>query len=109
MSGLPRRAISSVSSRSACLPEIDVSSPGAVNGREFSTKSKAYQTVKALIENGMSADVYAELCMKALEADRLHVFNDPEVRQSMIDRHVANLADFDACLADLRSIQDGEG
>ena len=84
-------------------------SPGAVNGRKFSTKSKAYQTVKALIENGMSADVYAELCMKAIEADRLHVFNDPEVRQSMIDRHVANLADFDACLADLRSIQDGEG
>jgi short-subunit dehydrogenase len=84
-------------------------SPGAVNGREEYKKSKAYQTVKSLIENGMSAEVYAELCMKAIEANRLHVFNDPEVRQPMIDRHVANLADFDACLADLKSIQDGEG
>jgi NADP-dependent 3-hydroxy acid dehydrogenase YdfG len=83
-------------------------SPGAVNGREEYKQSKAYQTVKSLIENGMSAEVYAELSMKAIEANRLHVFNDPEVRQPMIDRHNANLADFDACLADLRSIQGGE-
>ena len=84
-------------------------SPGALNGTKDHKNSKSYQTVKALIENGMSADIYAELCMKAIEANRLHVFNDPEVRQSMIDRHTANLADFDACLADLRSIQDSEG
>lgn len=84
-------------------------SPGALSGGEDHKNSKSYKAVKALIENGMSADLYAELCMKAIEADRLHVFNDPEVRQSMIDRHNANLADFDACLADLGSIQDGEG
>jgi len=76
-------------------------SPGAVNNREKFKTSKAYLTVKSLIENGMSADVYAELCMKAVEANRLHVFNDPEARQAMIDRHTSNLADYDACLADL--------
>lgn len=84
-------------------------SPGAVDNRAEFKKSKAYQTVKSLIENGMTAEMYAELCIKAIESNRLHVFNDPEVRQSIVDRHNATLADFDACLADLRSIQDGEG
>lgn len=76
-------------------------SPGAAKTRDVFKQSKAYLTVKELIENGMSADVYAELCMKAIEANRLHVFNDPEVRDSIIARHEANLADFDACIADL--------
>ena len=76
-------------------------SPGAVNNREEFKTSHAYLAVKDLIENGMSPDVYAQLCMKAIEANRLHVFNDPEVRQAMIDRHTSNLADFDACIADL--------
>ena len=76
-------------------------SPGASQTREAFKQSKAYLTVKELIENGMSADVYAELCMKAIEANRLHVFNDPEVRDGIIARHEANLADFDACIADL--------
>jgi len=76
-------------------------SPGALKASKKIKTSKAYLTVKALIENGMSPDVYAELCMKAIEANRLHVFNDPDVRQAMIDRHAATLADFDACLVDL--------
>jgi len=76
-------------------------SPGADGSREEFKTSKAYLTVKSLIDNGMSPDVYAELCMKAIEANRMHVFNDPEVRQAMIDRHESNLADFDACIADL--------
>ena len=76
-------------------------SPGAVNNREEFKTSKAYLTIKGLIDNGMSPDDYAQLSMKAIEASRLHVFNDPDVRQAMIDRHTANLADFDACIADL--------
>jgi len=76
-------------------------SPGAVNNREAFKTSETYLAVKDLIENGMSPDLYAQLCMKAIEANRLHVFNDPEVRQAMIDRHTSNLADFDACIADL--------
>ncbi len=67
---------------------------------EFKT-SKAYLTVKALVENGMGADVYAELVMKAIEADRLHVFNDPEMRQAIVDRNAATLANYDANLKDL--------
>jgi NADP-dependent 3-hydroxy acid dehydrogenase YdfG len=76
-------------------------SPAAEIHREKFKQSDAYKTVRSLVENGMSPDVYAELCMKAIEANRLHVFNDPEARQAMIDRHEANLADYDACLADL--------
>lgn len=76
-------------------------SPGAVNNREAFKSSKPYLAIKELIENGMSPDDYAELVMKSVETNRLHVFNDPEARQHMIDRHEANLADYDACLSDL--------
>lgn len=76
-------------------------SPGMGATSAAFKQSKAYKTVKGMIENGMDPDRYAELCMTAIEANRLHVFNDPEARQAMVDRHVANLADFDACLADL--------
>lgn len=76
-------------------------SPGAVNNREAFKTSKPYLAIKDLIENGMGPDEYAELTMKSIEANRLHVFNDPEARQHMIDRHTANLADYDACLSDL--------
>ena len=63
--------------------------------------SKAYETVKDLIENGMDADVYAELCLKAVEANRLHVFNDPEARVAVEMRGKALLEDYDANLKDL--------
>ncbi len=76
-------------------------SPGAVNSREEFKSSKAYQTVKSLIENGMSPDIYAELCMKGIGANRMHIFNDPETRQAMLDRHTSTMADYDACLTDL--------
>ncbi len=80
-------------------------SPGAVDGRSEYKQSKAYNIVKSLIENGMSADTYSELCMKGIEADRMHIFNDAEMRTALIERHKANLADFDANLADLATIQ----
>lgn len=76
-------------------------SPGAVNNREKFKASKPYLAIKELIENGMSPEDYAELTMKSIEANRMHVFNDPEARQHMIERHEANLADYDACLSDL--------
>ena len=63
--------------------------------------SKHYQTVKALIENGMDADVYAELCLKAVEENRLHVFNDPDARQAVVERNKSLLSDYDANLKDL--------
>ena len=76
-------------------------SPGAVNSREEFKTSTQYLAVKDLVENGMEPDDYAELTMKSIEANRLHVFNDAEARQHIIDRHTANLADYDACLSDL--------
>jgi len=63
--------------------------------------SKAYETVKGYIENGMDADVYAELCLKAVQANRLHVFNDPEARIEVETRGKALLANYDANLKDL--------
>jgi len=63
--------------------------------------SKHYQTVKALIENGMDAEVYAKLCLKAVEENRLHVFNDPDARQAVVERNKSLLSDYDANLEDL--------
>ncbi len=69
--------------------------------REKFKASKAYETIKGYIENGMDADVYAELCLKAVEANRLHVFNDPDARIGVETRGQALLTDYDANLNDL--------
>ena len=66
--------------------------------------SKAYETIKDLIENGMDSDVYAELCLKAVEVNRLHVFNDPEALEAMTGRHKALQRDYAANLEDLKII-----
>ncbi len=87
-------------------------SPSAIDGADIGRaqfkQSKAYERIKAVIENGMKADTYAELCMAGIEADRLHIFNDPEMREALIARHNSNLTEFDANLADLKSIQSDE-
>ena len=75
--------------------------PVAGQYREKFKASKAYETIKGYIENGMDADVYAELCLKAVEANRLHVFNDPEARIAVETRGKMLLADYDANLKDL--------
>jgi len=75
--------------------------PVAGQYHEKFKSSKAYETVKDLIENGMDADIYAELCLKAVEANRLHVFNDPEARIGVEMRGKALLTDYDANLQDL--------
>ena len=75
--------------------------PVAGQYRDKFKASKAYETIKGYIENGMDADVYAELCLKAVEANRLHVFNDPEARVAVEARGTALLTDYDANLKDL--------
>ena len=75
--------------------------PVAGQYREKFKASKAYETIKGYIENGMDADIYAELCLKAVEANRLHVFNDPEARIAVETRGKTLLADYDANLKDL--------
>lgn len=75
--------------------------PVAGQYRDKFRASKAYETIKGYIENGMDADVYAELCLKAVEANRLHVFNDPEARIAVETRAQNLLTDYDANLKDL--------
>lgn len=76
-------------------------SPAADETRAEFKKSKAYQTVKSLVENGMEPEDYAEAVMKAIAQKRLYVFNDPEARQAIVDRNKWLLADYDASLKDL--------
>jgi len=75
--------------------------PVAGQFRDKFRASKAYETIKGYIENGMDADVYAELCLKAVEANRLHVFNDPEARIAVEICRQSLLSDYDANLKDL--------
>ena len=75
--------------------------PIAGQYRDKFKASKAYETIKGYIENGMDADIYAELCLKAVEANRLHVFNDPEARIAVETRAQSLLTDYDANLKDL--------
>jgi len=39
--------------------------------------------------------------MKGIEANRLHIFNDPEARKVMTERHKLLQADYEANLQDL--------
>jgi len=60
-----------------------------------------YNMTKGLVDNGMSAQTYAELVLKSIQADRFYVFNDPDARAAIDMRRAAILKDYDACLADL--------
>lgn len=76
--------------------------PTANDGEDNPTKStKAYQTVKALVENGMEPEVLAELVLKSIAAKRFYIFNDPEARAAIDIRRDLILKDYDACLKDL--------
>lgn len=80
-------------------------SPGAAKTRERFKQSKSYLAVKDLIENGMSAEKYAALSLKGVEQNRLYVFNDPQAKLQMLERHKMLVRDFDANLADLEGMR----
>jgi NAD(P)-dependent dehydrogenase (short-subunit alcohol dehydrogenase family) len=48
--------------------------------------NKMFNMTKALVENGMEANVYADLVLKSILARRLYVFNDPEARSAITVR-----------------------
>ena len=76
--------------------------PTAKDGGVNPAKStKAFQAVKALVENGMEPDVLAELVLKSIAAKRFYIFNDPEARAAIDIRRDLILKDYDACLKDL--------
>ncbi|RKQ69230.1 NADP-dependent 3-hydroxy acid dehydrogenase YdfG [Litorimonas taeanensis] len=79
-------------------------SPMGDKTRERFKTSSSYMAVKDLIENGMSPDRYAALCGQSIEANRLYVFNDASARQSLVERHKSVLADYDACLEELKDL-----
>lgn len=60
-----------------------------------------YNMTKNLVDNGMEADILADLVLKSITANRLYIFNDPEARIAITQRQNTLLADYDACLTDL--------
>ncbi len=64
-------------------------------------RGKLHAMVKGLVDNGMGADVFADLVLKSILAKRFYVFNDRAVRHEITKRRDAILKDFDACLDDL--------
>jgi len=82
--------------------EAAFSSPSKTGVDSESLKNNpVYQSTKSLVDNGMSAEKFAELVLTSVEKKRFYVFNDPEVRPVFDIRRNRILADFDACLADL--------
>ncbi len=74
--------------------------PSAVDGG-VAAGGQLYEMVKGLVENGMSPDNLAELCLKSIQANRMYVFTDPETRIAIDMRRDAIQADYKACLEDL--------
>lgn len=67
-------------------------------------KNELAEMIAGLVENGMPAEKFAELCLMGIAAKRMHVFNDPEAR-AVIDVRAKRLAaDYDACLEDLKTL-----
>lgn len=66
-----------------------------------STARGVYDLTKGLVENGMDTDIFADLVLKSILANRFYVFNDREARASIDMRRDKILADYDACLDDL--------
>jgi NAD(P)-dependent dehydrogenase (short-subunit alcohol dehydrogenase family) len=64
-----------------------------------------YLMAKHVVENGLPADTFAELVVTSVAAERFYIFTDPKT-QPMIDaRRDLIMADYDACLADLKELQ----
>ncbi|MFT5573348.1 MAG: NAD(P)-dependent dehydrogenase (short-subunit alcohol dehydrogenase family) [Cryomorphaceae bacterium] len=64
------------------------------------TDSPVYQMSKQLIDNGMSAEDFADLTLNAILKNRFYVFNDPAARVAIDNRREQILTDYDACLAE---------
>ena len=79
---------------------LDRPSVDASTSEDF-TKNPVYETTKALVDNGMSAEKFADLVLSSVEQKRFYVFNDPEARAAIDVRRGLILADYDACLNDL--------
>jgi NAD(P)-dependent dehydrogenase (short-subunit alcohol dehydrogenase family) len=76
--------------------------PSEIESKENFTQTPTYHFSKHLIDNGMSAEEFAELTLGSIAHKRFYVFNDPAARVAVDARRDHILADYDACLADLK-------
>lgn len=74
---------------------VDITDPG---GKEL------YETVKVLVKNGMSPELYAKTVVEAASRKQLYVFNDAEARPSIDARRDMILADYDASLEIIKDL-----
>ena len=65
------------------------------------TQSPIYQASKKIIDNGMRAENFADLTLRAIEQNRFYVFNDSEARGAIDARRNHILRDYDECLSDM--------
>lgn len=77
--------------------------PSSAESSEDFTQTPTYHLSKHLIDNGMSAEEFAELTLRAIAQKRFYVFNDPAARVAIDARRDHILADYDACLTDLQT------
>lgn len=78
--------------------------PTAESMQDDQKTSQLYQMTKGLVDNGMSADMLAQLVLSSMRAKRFYIFNDAEARASVDIRRNNILADYDACLKDLEDM-----
>lgn len=75
--------------------------PSRADSDQDFTDSPIYEMSKNLIDNGMSAEDFAALSLRAVLQKRFYVFNDPDAKQAIDQRRNHILSDYDACLADV--------
>ncbi len=81
------------------------SSQNKPTGVKQAEKANAvYQATKALVDNGMEADLYAALTVEAVSRNQLYVFNDAEARAAIDERRDHIQDDFDASLEILEGL-----
>ncbi len=74
-------------------------------GFEESQKSNPmYLATKALVDNGMDAELYAAMVLEAMRRKQLYVFNDAEARSAIDERRDRIQADYAASLEILKDL-----
>lgn len=73
------------------------------HGSDEFKSSPTYLMVKSLIEQGMPPERLASLVLKSMRARRLYIFNDPDVREPINQRHNQIMVDINDCLEDLKA------
>lgn len=60
-----------------------------------------FALAKALVDNGMEPDRLARLILKSMQARRLYIFNDAEMKDGLVLRNHRLMSEYEDCLRDL--------